>query len=233
MKTNLNNRRPLEARPRKRCKPGNASVASSRDTLLRKTILAELRPGLERDTQLMPWLIAETVCDEVSQFLGVYLPARYAEWLEAKAELCYSGRRRFYKLMRGRGNAPRDWLYAFMRHWLGSILHLERPDFSCCLPMSFARGKRLAHGTRPRTNRFGCNPDFLPASRDWDPSRVTRHHRWAWLARIGTPEVSERRRRTDRDVFGETPNTASGTPALPGIAVNRAGPPKKSRTPKN
>jgi hypothetical protein len=50
-----------------------------------------LRPGLERDTQLMPWLIADTVCGEVAHFLGVEIPARYADWLDAKAERCYAG----------------------------------------------------------------------------------------------------------------------------------------------
>src|SRR5271157_4237293 len=158
-------------------------------------ILAEFRPGLERDTQLMPWLVAETVCDEVSQFLGLDLPARYAVWLEAKAELCYSGRRHFHKLMRGRGNAPREWLYVFMRHWLASILHLERPDLCRCLPMSFVYGRRLPRGAHPRINRVGCRPDFLPAPRGWEPSRVTRHRRWAWLARIGTADLAERRHR--------------------------------------
>jgi hypothetical protein len=62
----------------------------------------------------MPWLIADTVCSEVSRFLGVEIPARYSDWLDAKAERCYANHRHFRTLMRGRGNAPRDWLYAFM-----------------------------------------------------------------------------------------------------------------------
>jgi hypothetical protein len=143
------------------------------------------RPGLEQDTQLMPWLIAETVCEEVSQFLDVELPARYAVWLDAKAELCYGGHRHFRKLMRGRGNAPRDWLYVFMRHWLASILHLERPDLCRCLPVEFCCGKRLQRGTHPRINRAGSIRNFLPAPCAWDDSRVIRHHTWAWLTGIG------------------------------------------------
>ncbi len=158
---------------------------------LTEAMLAEMRPGLERDTQLMPWLIAETVCGEVSQILGLDLPVRYAVWLEAKAELCYSGHRHFHKLMRGRGNAPRDWLYVFMRHWLGSLLQLERPDLCRCLPMSFAYGQRL-----PR----GMQVDFIPAPCGWDPSRVTRHRSWAWLARRGLAEVAERRTAADQQM---------------------------------
>jgi hypothetical protein len=145
---------------------------------------ATLRPGLERDTQLMPRLIAETVCGEVSRFLEVELPARYAVWLEAKAERCYAGRRRFFKLMRGRGNAPRDWLHVFMRHWLASFLHLERPDLCRCLPVAFGNGERLPPGPHPRINRVGWIPHLLPAPRGWETSRVTRHHRWTWLERV-------------------------------------------------
>lgn len=146
---------------------------------------ATLRPGLERDTLLMPWLIAETVCDQVSQYLDVELPDRYAVWLDAKAERCYSGRRRFYKLMRGRGNAPRDWLYVFMRHWLANMLYLERPDLVRCLPVDFSYGKPLPSGKHPRINRVVTYSRWLPAPRDWDESQVTRHHRWAWLAQDG------------------------------------------------
>jgi len=97
--------------------------------------------------------------------------------------------------MRGRGNAPRDWVYVFMRHWLASFLHLERPDLIRCLPVDFSNGKRLPSGTHPRINRVGSIPHLLPASRDWEASRVTRHHRWAWLKRVGAADAAERRPR--------------------------------------
>lgn len=154
---------------------------------------ATLRAGLERDTLLMPWVIADSVCGEVSRFLGVELPDRYVDWLDAKAERCYAGHRHFYKLMRGSGNAPRDWLYVFMRHWLDSMLKLERPDLRRCLPREFGNGHRLPDGTHPREDRRGFIRDLLPAPRPWDAARVTRHFRWSWLAGLengntqGTP----------------------------------------------
>ena len=49
-----------------------------------------LRPGLERDTSLMPWLIAEWVCGEA---------ARYAVWTEVKTGVCYASPGHFRKLM--------------------------------------------------------------------------------------------------------------------------------------
>jgi hypothetical protein len=142
---------------------------------------ASLRPGLERDTQLMPWLIADSVCGEVSGFLGVEIPARYSDWLDAKAERCYARHDHFRKLMRGRGNAPRNWLYAFMRHWLAALLDLERPDLYQCLPEDFNLGHRLPPGLHPLIRRKGFVPNLRPKPRPWDARRVLEHHRWAWL----------------------------------------------------
>lgn len=143
-----------------------------------------LRPGFERDTQLMPWLIAESVCDEVARFLDVELPARYVVWLDAKAERCYSTRRHFYKLMRGKGNRGRDWLYCFMRHWLASLLKLERLDLYHCLPENFGNGRRLPPGTHPRIPRRSFVAR-LPSPRKWDERRVLQNHRWHWAAAYG------------------------------------------------
>ena len=105
MKTKL--KRPSSARgarPRKCCKPKRALVVAARDRQLFKEMRGEMRPGLERDTELMPWLIAESVCQEVSLFLDVELPDRYAVWMEAKAELCYARDRRFHEHMRAMAN---------------------------------------------------------------------------------------------------------------------------------
>ena len=150
----------------------------------------EPRPGLERDTLLMPWAIAESVCGEVSRFLDVELPDRYALWLEAKAERCYAGNRHFHKLMRSCGNAGRNRLYAFMRHWLAGFLKLERPDLFACLPEDFVLGRRLPFGQHPRLPRQGFGA-ILPAPRDWNPARITERHGWRWLAQAILPAVQD------------------------------------------
>jgi hypothetical protein len=129
----------------------------------------------------MPWLIAETVCAEVACFLGVEIPARHAVWLEAKAERCYAGNDSFRRLMRGRGNGPRDWLRAFMRHWLSSLLELERPDLNECLPETYVLGHPLPPPRHPR-RRWRGNGKPRHAPRDWNPRRVLEHCRWRWLA---------------------------------------------------
>jgi len=103
-----------------------------------------LPAGIERDTLLWPEVIAETVCAEVSRFLNVEMPAAYAGQMAAKAERCYAGNSHFRKLMRGRGNAPRAWLYAFMRHWLCGIFHRTHPQWLRRLPLDYCLGKPIA-----------------------------------------------------------------------------------------
>jgi len=129
---------------------------------------------------LLPWLIAECACQEVSTFLGVDLPPRYADWLTRKAEACYQKNRHFRRLMWSRGNAPREWLRAFMRHWIAALLGTERFDLLACLPTSFDLGQPLPPGTHPRINRRSSCP--LPDPRPWRPELVLAHHRWRWLA---------------------------------------------------
>ena len=172
---------------------GRATVTPSRSKVIRAELRAwreSLPEGMERDTSLMPRLIAETVCDEVSQFLEVEMPARYAVWLEAKARRCYSAHRHFYKLMQADGNVPRDRLYMFMRHWLASFLHLERPDLFHRLPISFGDGKRLPYGRHSGIGHLTRYSRWSPPPRDWEAARVTRHRRWAWLKQIEAAGVA-------------------------------------------
>lgn len=142
---------------------------------------ASLPTQLERDTLLWPGAIAESVCHEVSRFLGEPLPDRYVIWLEAKAQRCYAAHRHFHKRLKSRGNLGRDWLYVYMRHWLASLLKLERPDLYYCLPENFGNGRRLLPGTHSRVRRNGFT-DLLPAPRTWNAARVLRHSRWRWAA---------------------------------------------------
>lgn len=160
----------------------------------RPAFQAPLRPGLERDTELMPWLIAESVCGELASFLGEDVPARYAVWIEARAELSYLRNGHFRKLMRGRGNAPRDWLRVYMRHWLAGLLGTERPDLYECLPDTFALGHPLPPPAGPR-RRWHGNGEPLHPPCNWDPQRVLRNCRWRWLMKL-FPAGSESGRAT-------------------------------------
>ena len=82
--------------------------------------------------------------------------------------------------MRASGNAPRAYLYMYMRHWLSALLGTERRDLRFCLPSSFDLGHPLPHGQHPRINRRNKLP--LPHPRRWRPELVLAHRNWQWLA---------------------------------------------------
>ncbi len=126
----------------------------------------------------MAELIADSVCWEVSQFLRVKMPEdRYVRWLSAKAEVCFQGNEAFRRKMKG--TRCREWLHAFMRHWLSSLLKCERPDLFECLPPRFSVGEPLPHGRRERiSRRSGPTPK---KQMRWQPERVLARSQWAWL----------------------------------------------------
>jgi hypothetical protein len=102
-----------------------------------------LRPGIERQTFLMPWLIAESIRDEAGQWLGIELPEEWAGLLDAKAERCFAGHPQFRRLVSAggnQGNAGRANLRRFMRHWLAGLLYRIRRDIFRRLPWSYGLG---------------------------------------------------------------------------------------------
>ena len=111
-----------------------------------REFLAALRPGIERQTELMPWVIADSVLGEASRWLGTDLPPEWADWLDARAERCFARRGQFRRLISARGNcgnAGRDNVYRFMRHWLASRLARARPALYRRLPPSYSFGAAL------------------------------------------------------------------------------------------
>ena len=133
----------------------------------------------------MPLWIAEGVCAEAARFLGEAMPERYPGWLASRAERCFRGSAQFRKSMRARGNGGRDSLRMFMRHWLASLLHTERPDLHRALPPDFDLGRPLPEGTHPRVNRRSSLP--LPRAMNWNPDRVLEDRHWRFLATAHGP----------------------------------------------
>ena len=108
-----------------------------------REFLVSLRPGIERQTELMPWLIADSVLGEASRWLDADLPPEWADWLDARAERCFARHGQFRRLISARGaqgDAGRDNLCKFMRHWLASRLARERRSLFDRLPPSYALG---------------------------------------------------------------------------------------------
>lgn len=111
-----------------------------------REFLASLRPGIERQTELMPWLIADSVLGEASRWLRTDLPPEWADWLDARAERCFARHRQFHRLVSATGaggNAGRENLCKFMRHWLAGRLARERPALFRRLPRACALGRAL------------------------------------------------------------------------------------------
>ncbi len=105
---------------------------------------------IERETDLVPQWIAESVLQAASVYLQTDLPDEWTERLTAKAERCFAGHRQFRRLIssnRNHGNAGRDKLQQFMRHWLASLLHRHRHALRRQLPWSYALGFALPRRT--------------------------------------------------------------------------------------
>ena len=136
---------PPPANQRVRVHP-NGAHGVTRPTTLRREFRAwraSLPAGLECDTLLMPDVIAENVVREAERFLNADLPAGFAERLAARAHHIYPRNKHFKKVLNRPGNAGREYLQMFMRHWTAGWLKRERNPLHKKLPYSFGMGQRL------------------------------------------------------------------------------------------
>jgi len=131
----------------------NGAARQHRPTSLRREFRVwkeSLPTALERDTLLAPEWIAESVVQEAERFLQADLPENFVARLAAKAEYLYPRHTQFKKLLNGPGNAGRNNLYRFMRHWMAAWLKRERFALYRKLPASFGLGQALPV-TRPQS----------------------------------------------------------------------------------
>ena len=112
--------------------------------------LANGESALTRETVLLPEIIAESVIGELERYLRTKLGTGQnlqesapglIESLANRAEDCYAANRkdRFGRELRKRSG--RDYLYAFMRHWLSG--ELARTPIFRLIPDSFKMGREL------------------------------------------------------------------------------------------
>jgi hypothetical protein len=109
---------------------------------------ASLPSPLERDTFLMPDVIAETIVAEAEGFLHADLPAGFAGRLAGRAHHLYAVNPRFKRILKGPGNQGRDWLYVYMRHWTAGWLQREQNSLARQFPREYALGLPLPMGNR-------------------------------------------------------------------------------------
>lgn len=96
--------------------------------------------NIERDTDIIPDIVAATIVEQVQAHVHAELSPAYASDLVKQAERIYSRNESFRKQINASGNKGRDTLYAFMRHWLASILHKSHPAIYARLWDGFANG---------------------------------------------------------------------------------------------
>jgi hypothetical protein len=101
---------------------------------------------IEDDTPIIPRAAAELVCEEVFVWLKEPMPREWASELAERADEVYQHHAGFRQLLRKPGNAGRDWLIAFMRHWLCALLSSRCPRLCARLPASYASGRALPPG---------------------------------------------------------------------------------------
>ena len=126
--------------------------------ILRRPIRPELRrkarrPQLEHRTPLVAIAAAWQVIEETSLWLGAPLPTRYAHGLAHRACRVFAHSASFREKLCRPGNAGRDLLYVFMRHWLAARLQAERPHLFGRLPSEFRVGAPLPVVGRPTPAR--------------------------------------------------------------------------------
>lgn len=104
---------------------------------------ASLSTPLERDTLLLPEVIAESVVAEASRYLHADLPTDFPSRLAAKAYHLYPRHRHFHRMLNRPGNRGRDNLYVYMRHWTASWLNRERRALFKRMPWEYSLGRPL------------------------------------------------------------------------------------------
>ena len=95
---------------------------------------------MQHETALAPHVVADCVIREVEAAVGVQITngRELADALAYRAEYIYFHNKRWAGLLRRKDG--REWLYAFMRHWLASELLTNHPEIYRKLHYSFANG---------------------------------------------------------------------------------------------
>ncbi|MGD0536287.1 MAG: hypothetical protein ABSC03_01450 [Verrucomicrobiota bacterium] len=104
---------------------------------------ARTRATVEQRTPIVPAAVAQAVWSEAVVWLGEELPRGWVARLVAKAETVFSRNRGFRRRLLLQGNAGRDWLWAFMRHWLAALIWKHRRELFDRLPASYSVGDPL------------------------------------------------------------------------------------------
>ena len=184
---------------------------------------------IEDDTPILPYAVADSVINEVDRCVPLHMSIGEQRALVDKladhADAIYARNESFRKKIRGRGDTGRDYLYAFMRHWLSSELKKTRPHVFEQLPQSFMNGEELycgnlrpsfavtpAHATKKKPAQLQREIDEALATPAWAKGLDLSESR-ALAQRLGTVDVEAKQRRIESDRRA----------ALPSLSITDAG----------
>jgi hypothetical protein len=144
-------------------------------------------PRIELETPIVPSAIAAAVLEEAGVWLGQPLPRRWIRELTGYANTVYAHNPRFRRKVRGPGNTGRDYLWAFVRHWLTGLMWERRPQLHAHLPTCYSVGHPLppkpsVPSRRPKTIRR-----IAPSARLRPPPRPAPDYAFAAAAHFPFP----------------------------------------------
>lgn len=113
------------------------------DDMIHGSIARPLRRRIQNDTPIVPRAVAEAVWQEANVYLRTELPRPWARRLAVRAQLVYQRNAQFRELLRRDGDAGRDWLWAFTRHWLAALIAKQLPELHARLPGDYHTGREL------------------------------------------------------------------------------------------
>jgi hypothetical protein len=91
-----------------------------------------------RETSCCPLFMACITLDQLKNYLWTDLPDDLADEVAAKAEMVFAGNARWRRKFKGpRG---REWLIAFMQHWMSAALFKRNRRLALLLPGEFTFG---------------------------------------------------------------------------------------------
>jgi len=92
----------------------------------------------ERETGCCPLIMACRTLDQLKNYFWTELPDDLAEEVAAKAEIVFAGNERMRRRFKGRRG--REWLIAFMQHWMSAALFKRNRRLALLLPGEFTFG---------------------------------------------------------------------------------------------
>jgi len=144
-------------------------------------------PRIELDTPIVPRAIAAAVVEEAGVWLGQPLPRRWIRELTAYATAVYAHNPSFRRRVRGQGTTGRDYLWAFVRHWLAGLMWERRPQLHALLPNTYCVGHPLPPKPTVPSVRPKTIPSFPPSAQLRPPLRPAPDYAFAAAAHFPFP----------------------------------------------